>query len=59
MPLAVENINKDTPIASVRQMISATIKKLIDEEGKSPNEAAGQAYGMAEQKWGKKIPKGG
>ena len=59
MPLAVEQITKDTPLATVRDMISATIKKLIDDEGKSPKEAAGQAYGMAEQKWGKAIPRGG
>jgi len=56
MPLAVESITKDTPLASVRRMISETIKKLID-EGKSPKDAAGQAYGMAEEKWGREIPR--
>lgn len=57
MPLPVELIDKDTPVGKVRQLISATIQKLIDEEKKSPKEAAGQAYSMAEEKWGKSIPK--
>lgn len=59
MPLPVESINKDTPIAQVRRLIAETIRKLIDDENKDPTAAAGQAYGMAEDKWGKPIPKGG
>lgn len=59
MPLPVESINKDTSLAQVRRMIAASIRKLIDDEGKDPKAAAGQAYGMAEDKWGKPIPKGG
>ena len=57
MPLPVDSITPDTPLAKVRQLISATIKKLIDDEGKDPKAAAGQAYGMAEDKWGKEIPR--
>ena len=57
MPLPVDNITPDTPIGKVRQLISATIEKLIRDEGKTPREAAGQAYEMAEDKWGKSIPK--
>lgn len=57
MPLPVELINKDTPIEKVRQYINATINKLIHDENKPPKEAAGQAYGMAEDKWGRSIPK--
>ena len=56
MPLPVDSINADTPIETVRRLISETIKKLIDDEGKDPKAAAGQAYGMAEEKWGKPIP---
>jgi len=56
MPLAVENISKDTPIATVRRMISDSIKYLIDREGKEPKDAAGQAYSMAEERWGRPIP---
>lgn len=59
MPLAVESINPDTPIATVRRMISESIKKLIDDENKDPKAAAGEAYGIAEKAWGKSIPKGG
>lgn len=57
MPLPVDNITKNTPLAKVRQLIAATIKALIDRENKEPKAAAGQAYGMAEQKWGREIPK--
>lgn len=57
MPLPVDNITEDTPLSRVRMLISETIKKLIDDEGKDPKAAAGQAYGMAEEKWGKAIPK--
>ena len=58
MPLVVENISKGESLESVRRKISQTIAYLIKHEGKSQNEAAGQAYGMAEQRWGRKIPKG-
>lgn len=59
MPLAVESITEETPLAKVRQMISSTIEYLIDREGKDPKAAAGQAYSMAEEKWGRPIPRGG
>jgi len=58
MPLAVDQINKGDSVESVRAKISATIEYLIKNEGKSQKEAAGQAYGMAESKWGRKIPQG-
>jgi len=59
MPLPVDTITKETPLTTVRQLINETIQKLIDDEGKDPKAAAGQAYGMAEQKWGKPIPRAG
>jgi hypothetical protein len=59
MPLPVENITKETPLAQVRRLIAETIRKLIDDEGKDPKAAAGQAYGMAQDKWGRSIPRGG
>lgn len=58
MPLAVENIRTDESLDSVRRKISRTIDYLIHEEGKTPKEAQGQAYGMAQDKWGRKIPRG-
>ena len=57
MPLPVDNITSDTSLEKVRHLINQTIQQLIDKEGKDPNAAAGQAYGMAEDKWGKAIPK--
>lgn len=58
MPLAVENISKGDSLESVRAKISRTIEYLIKNEGKTKDEAAGQAYGMAEKAWGRKIPQG-
>ena len=58
MPLAVDKIKKGESLESVRHKISRTIDYLIKNEGKDKKAAAGQAYGMAEDKWGKKIPRG-
>lgn len=58
MPLAVEKINKGESLESVRNKISLTIEYLIKNEGKTKDEAAGQAFGMAADKWGRKIPRG-
>ncbi len=58
MPLAVENIQKGDSLESVRAKISLTIEYLIKNEGKTQQEAAGQAYGMAADRWGRKIPRG-
>lgn len=57
MPLAVEAIRTDTPLTTVRRLISETIDYLIHTENKEPKAAAGQAYGMAAEKWGKAIPR--
>ncbi|KKN74193.1 hypothetical protein LCGC14_0392790 [marine sediment metagenome] len=57
MPLPVDSISPSTSIEKVRHLISQTIQQLIDKEGKDPKAAAGQAFGMAEDKWGKTIPK--
>lgn len=57
MPLAVETISKGDSLESVRSKISRTIDQLIHNENKTPKEAAGQAYGMAETAWGRKIPR--
>jgi len=58
MPLAVEKITKNSSLDSVRSAISRTIEYLIKHEGKSSKDAQGQAYGMAEDNWGRKIPRG-
>ncbi len=54
MPLAVDNLTKESSHQQIMDAISATIKKLMD-EGKSQKEAAGQAYGMARDKTGKEL----
>jgi len=58
MPLAVENLTKDSSIEQIRAAISATIKKLMEEEGKTQKEAAGQAYSMAREATGKSLDYG-
>lgn len=58
MPLAVDNIKKGDSLDSVRRKVSQTIEYLVKNEDKTPREAAGQAYGMAADKWGRKIPRG-
>ena len=58
MPLQVETIKKGDSIESVRKKISQTIDQLIHNEDKTPEQAAGQAFGMAAQAWGRKVPRG-
>ena len=48
MPLPVDAITSDTPLNKVRQLISATIEKLVDREGKSSKEI-GRTLGLEER----------
>lgn len=54
MPLAVDNLTPDSSRVAIREAISKTIEKLI-REGKTQQDAAGQAYGMARKKTGKLL----
>lgn len=54
MPLAVENLNSGSSMDAIHTAISASIRKLM-QEGKTQQEAAGQAYGMARDKTGKSL----
>jgi len=55
VPLAVDNLNKDSTMEQIRAAISETISYLIKNEGKTQEQAAGQAYGMARDKTGKSL----
>jgi len=55
MPLAVSNLTDKSTTEQIREAISATIKYLMENEGKSQKDAAGQAYGMARDKTGKEL----
>jgi len=55
MPLAVDNLTSDSSMEQIREAISATIKYLMENEGKTQEEAAGQAYNMARDKTGKEL----
>ena len=57
MPLAVDNLTPQSSPEAIRDAIARAIKQLID-EGKTPKEAAGQAYGMARNKTGKSLNEG-
>lgn len=57
MPLPVENLTKESGMKTIRDSISRTIEILVKSEGKTPTEAAGQAYGMARDKTGKPLKK--
>lgn len=57
MPLAVDNLSPDSNADQIREAISATIEKLM-QEGKSQKDAAGQAYGMARNKTKKDLDYG-
>ncbi len=54
MPLAVDNLTKESTPDQIQEAISETIKRLMG-EGKTQKEAAGQAYGMARDKTGKEL----
>ena len=58
MPLAVDNLTKQSNPNQIRDAISATISYLMKNEGKTQEQAAGQAYGMARQKTGKELDYG-
>lgn len=55
MPLAVDNLTEDSTMEHIREAISATIKYLMENEGKTQEQAAGQAYGTARDKTGKEL----
>ena len=54
-PLPVENLTPDSSMDAIRAAINQTIKYLMEQEGKTQKEAAGQAYGMARDKTGKSL----
>ena len=54
MPLSVDNLTSDSTTEQIRQAISDTIQKLM-QEGKSQKDAAGQAYATAREKTGKEL----
>lgn len=56
MPLAVERLTPDSSSVAIREAISRTIQQLI-REGKTQEEAAGQAYSMARKATGKSLGK--
>jgi hypothetical protein len=56
VPLAVEGLTKQSGMGVIREAISDSISTLI-KEGKTPKEAAGQAFGMARDRTGKELKK--
>jgi len=59
MPLAVEKLTRQSTMDAIRTAIAQTIRYLMQREGKTQQEAAGQAYGMAREKTGRSLGKKG
>jgi len=55
MPLTVDKLTKDSSMSAIQAAISETIAYLMKHEGKTQEQAAGQAYGMARDKTGKSL----
>lgn len=58
MPLSVENLTKDSSIASVREAISESMSQCMKEGGREQKECAGMIYDMAREKSGKELGEG-
>lgn len=58
MPLAVDKLTPDSPMQAIREAISQSIKTCMG-EGKSQEQCAGMAYGIARDKTGKSLSPGG
>jgi len=58
MPLSVDNLNENSTTEQIRKAISESIRFLMENEGKTQEQAAGQAYSMARDKTGKELDYG-
>lgn len=58
MPLPVENLTPDSPIQSIRDAISQSIQQCMREGGRTQEQCAGMAYGIAREKTGKGLMEG-
>lgn len=57
MPLAVDNLTPASGEDAIRDAISKSIEKCI-QEGRDQKECAGMAYGIAREKTGKPLGEG-
>ena len=57
MPLAVEGLTPDSGIDAIREAISKSIEKCM-QEGRSQKECAGMAYGIARENTGRSLDEG-
>ena len=55
MPLAVENLRKDSSMDAVRTAISSSIHKCMQEGGRDQKQCAAIAYSIARKKTGKSL----
>ena len=58
MPLAVESLTEQSNPEQIRDAISKSIEKCMQEGGKTQKECAGMAYGIAKDKTGKALDMG-
>jgi len=54
MPLAVEALTPNSDIAAIREAVSKSIERCM-QEGKEQKECAGMAYSIAREKTGRSL----
>ena len=57
MPLPVEQLAPDSPVTTIREAISKSIQTCM-QEGKTQQECAGIAYGIARDRTGQTLAEG-
>lgn len=55
MPLPVDSLTAQSHDPAIQEAISQSIKQCMDEGGKTQEECAGMAYGIARDKTGKEL----
>lgn len=58
MPLAVDNLTKDSSIVAIREAIGKSIATCIREGERDQKQCAGMVYGIAREKTGKALGEG-
>ena len=58
MPLEVDKLTPESPLASTREAISQSIEQCMKEGGRTQKECAGMVWGMARDNTGKPLSEG-
>ena len=55
MPLSVQSLSPDSNDRDIQEAISQSIEQCMREGGKTQEQCAGQAYGIAREQTGKEL----